>query len=202
VAALRESGASARLFREFPAVSASLINACDRFAAFHSPVFTLVCNGASYCLRRGIWALGDRNGKEAFTHTAYNDFEIVAANLLDRDSRRVSERITAYALYIDPALGRVGMTLAQARTSGRRVLAGERPMTRVARAVEKRARRKDLCASSSMATQRDPWRLIARYRMRPGCPRNPRFYVCQSPYTVMQHARHIIRRSASCYRRS
>jgi len=85
----------------------------------------------------GIWALGDCNGKGAFTHTAYNDFEIVAANLLDHDPRRVSERITAYALYTDPPLGRVGMTLAEARNSGRRVLAGERPMTRVARAVEK-----------------------------------------------------------------
>src|ERR1700740_1890977 len=85
----------------------------------------------------GIWALGDCNGKGAFTHTAYNDFEIVAANLLDHDPRRVSERITAYALYIDPPLGRVGMSLAEARNSGRRVLAGERPMTRVARAVEK-----------------------------------------------------------------
>jgi len=86
----------------------------------------------------GIWALGDCNGKGAFTHTAYNDFEIVAANLLDHGpSRRVSERVTAYALYIDPPLGRVGMTLAEARNSGRRVLAGERPMTRVARAVEK-----------------------------------------------------------------
>ncbi len=86
----------------------------------------------------GIWALGDCNGKGAFTHTAYNDFEIVAANLLDHDQRRrVSERVTAYALYIDPPLGRVGMTLAEARNSGRRVLAGDRPMTRVSRAVEK-----------------------------------------------------------------
>jgi pyruvate/2-oxoglutarate dehydrogenase complex dihydrolipoamide dehydrogenase (E3) component len=85
----------------------------------------------------GIWALGDCNGKGAFTHTAYNDFEIVAANLLDRDPRRVSERITAYALYTDPPLGRVGMSWAAARNSGRRVLAGERPMIRVARAIEK-----------------------------------------------------------------
>ena len=85
----------------------------------------------------GIWALGDCNGKGAFTHTAYNDYEIVAANLLDHDPRRVSDRITAYALYIDPPLGRAGMTLAEARASGRRVLVGERPMTRVARAIEK-----------------------------------------------------------------
>jgi pyruvate/2-oxoglutarate dehydrogenase complex dihydrolipoamide dehydrogenase (E3) component len=85
----------------------------------------------------GIWALGDCNGKGAFTHTSYNDYEIVAANLLDHDSRRVSDRITAYALYVDPPLGRAGMTMAEARSSGRRVLMGQRPMTRVARAVEK-----------------------------------------------------------------
>jgi pyruvate/2-oxoglutarate dehydrogenase complex dihydrolipoamide dehydrogenase (E3) component len=85
----------------------------------------------------GIWAMGDCNGKGAFTHTAYNEFEIVAANLLDGDSRRLSDRIQAYALFIDPPLGRAGMTEAQARASGRRVLVGRRPMTRVARAVEK-----------------------------------------------------------------
>jgi len=85
----------------------------------------------------GVWALGDCNGRGAFTHTSYNDFEIVAANLLDGDRRRLSDRITAYALYVDPPLGRVGMTEAQARQSGRRLLLGKRPMTRVGRAVEK-----------------------------------------------------------------
>ena len=85
----------------------------------------------------GIWALGDCNGRGAFTHTAYNDFEIVAANLLDGEQRRVSDRIPAYALYIDPPLGRVGMTVAQARATGRPLLIGERPMTRVSRAIEK-----------------------------------------------------------------
>jgi pyruvate/2-oxoglutarate dehydrogenase complex dihydrolipoamide dehydrogenase (E3) component len=85
----------------------------------------------------GIWALGDCNGKGAFTHTAYNDFEIVAANLLDNDPRRVSDRIQAYALYVDPPLGRAGLTEAAARASGKRVLIGRRPMTRVGRAVEK-----------------------------------------------------------------
>jgi pyruvate/2-oxoglutarate dehydrogenase complex dihydrolipoamide dehydrogenase (E3) component len=85
----------------------------------------------------GIWALGDCNGRGAFTHTAYNDFEIVAANLLDGASRRVSARIPAYALYIDPPLGRVGMTEAAARASGRPLLVGGRPMTRVSRAIEK-----------------------------------------------------------------
>ena len=85
----------------------------------------------------GIWALGDCNGRGAFTHTAYNDFEIVAANLLDGESRRVSDRIPAYALYIDPPLGRVGLTESQARTTGRPLLVGKRPMSRVGRAVEK-----------------------------------------------------------------
>ncbi|MET0656531.1 MAG: FAD-containing oxidoreductase [Steroidobacteraceae bacterium] len=85
----------------------------------------------------GIWALGDCNGRGAFTHTAYNDFEIVAANLLDGEQRRVSDRIPGYALYIDPPLGRAGMTIAQAKAGGRKILVGMRPMTRVSRAVEK-----------------------------------------------------------------
>jgi len=85
----------------------------------------------------GIWAMGDCNGRGAFTHTSYNDFEIVAANLLDNDPRRVSDRILAYNLYIDPPLGRCGMSESAVRKSGRRALIGTRPMTRVARAVEK-----------------------------------------------------------------
>jgi pyruvate/2-oxoglutarate dehydrogenase complex dihydrolipoamide dehydrogenase (E3) component len=85
----------------------------------------------------GIWALGDCNGKGAFTHTSYNDYEIVAANLLDNDPRRVSDRITTYGLFIDPPLGRAGMTEVEALSSGRRVLFGKRPMTRIARAIEK-----------------------------------------------------------------
>ena len=85
----------------------------------------------------GVWALGDCNGKGGFTHTSYNDFEIVAANLLDGDCRKVSDRITAYALFIDPPLGRAGKTDAEVRKSGRKALIGRRPMTRVSRAVEK-----------------------------------------------------------------
>jgi pyruvate/2-oxoglutarate dehydrogenase complex dihydrolipoamide dehydrogenase (E3) component len=84
-----------------------------------------------------IYALGDCNGRGAFTHTAYNDFEIVAANLLDNDSRRLSDRKTAYALYIDPPLGRAGMTETEAKKSGRNILVGTRPMTKVGRAVER-----------------------------------------------------------------
>ena len=86
---------------------------------------------------KGIWALGDCNGRGAFTHTSYNDFEIVAANLLDNDKRKVSDRIMTYGLFVDPPLGRVGMTESQARKSGRNVLIGKRLMTRIGRAVEK-----------------------------------------------------------------
>jgi pyruvate/2-oxoglutarate dehydrogenase complex dihydrolipoamide dehydrogenase (E3) component len=84
-----------------------------------------------------IWALGDCNRKGAFTHTAYNDGEIVAANLLDHDHRRVSDRIPTYGLFIDPPLGRVGLTEAEVRKSGRPALIGQRPMTKVNRALEK-----------------------------------------------------------------
>ena len=85
----------------------------------------------------GIWALGDCNGKGGFTHTSYNDYEIVAANLLDNDPRRVSDRIHAYALYIDPPLGRAGMTEREVRETGSPALIAKRPMTKVGRAIEK-----------------------------------------------------------------
>ena len=85
----------------------------------------------------GVWAIGDCNGRGAFTHTSYNDYEIVADNLLDAGTRRVTDRITAYGLFTDPPLARVGMSDADIRKSGRRALSGMRPMTRVGRAVEK-----------------------------------------------------------------
>ena len=85
----------------------------------------------------GIWALGDCNGRGAFTHTAYSDFEILAANLLDGATRSLAQRIPAYALYVDPPLGRVGLGEAEARAAGHRVLTATRPMTQVGRAVEK-----------------------------------------------------------------
>ena len=85
----------------------------------------------------GVWALGNVNGRGAFTHTAYNDHEIVAANLFGDEPRRVGDRIPAYALFTDPPLGRVGMTETEARASGRRVLAGMMPMSRVGRAKER-----------------------------------------------------------------
>ena len=85
----------------------------------------------------GIWAIGDVNGRGAFTHTSYNDYEILTANMFDNDPRRVSDRITSYGLFIDPPLGRIGMTEAQARESGRKVLIGKMMMARVGRARER-----------------------------------------------------------------
>src|SRR5215510_2771211 len=139
----------------------------------------------------GIWALGDCNGKGAYTHTAYNDFEIVAANLLDHDSRRISERITAYALYTDPPLGRVGMTLAEARNSGRRVLAGERPMTRVARAVEKG----ETQGFMRILVDADSEEILGASLLGTGCDEVIHAILdlmyAKAPYTVMQRAMHI-----------
>lgn len=85
----------------------------------------------------GVWALGDCNGKGAFTHTAYNDFEIVAANVLTSEKRKVSDRIECHALFVDPPLAHVGMTEEQVRETGRKALVGVRPMTKVGRATEK-----------------------------------------------------------------
>lgn len=84
----------------------------------------------------GIWALGEANGRGAFTHTSYNDYEIVAANLFDDDPRTVADRILCYGLFIDPPLGRIGLTEKQVRESGRKALIGKRMMTRVGRARE------------------------------------------------------------------
>jgi len=85
----------------------------------------------------GIWALGDCNGRGAFTHTSYNDYEIVAANLIDNDRRRVGDRIPTYALFTDPPLGRVGMTEAEVRNMGRPALIAKLAMERVGRAAER-----------------------------------------------------------------
>ncbi len=102
----------------------------------------------------GVWALGDCNGRGAFTHTAYNDFEIVAANLLDHDDRTLSERLVGYALYTDPPLGRVGMTQAEAEKTGRPILVSKRPMTRVGRAVEKGETKGFMKIVADLETQR------------------------------------------------
>jgi pyruvate/2-oxoglutarate dehydrogenase complex dihydrolipoamide dehydrogenase (E3) component len=139
----------------------------------------------------GIYALGDCNGRGAFTHTSYNDYEIVAANLLEDDQRRVSDRITAYALYIDPPLGRAGMTETEVRKSGRKALVGKRPMASVGRAVEKGetqgfmkilvdAETKQILGASLLGTECDEVIhsiLDVMY--------------AKAPYTVIQRAMHI-----------
>ncbi len=139
----------------------------------------------------GIWALGDCNGKGAFTHTAYNDFEIVAANLLDGASRRVSDSIPAYALYIDPPLGRAGLTESEARGRGHAVLVGKRPMSRVARAVEKGetnglmkivvdAKSREILGAAILGTGGDEAIHSVLDTM-----------YAKAPYTVLQRAMHI-----------
>jgi pyruvate/2-oxoglutarate dehydrogenase complex dihydrolipoamide dehydrogenase (E3) component len=139
----------------------------------------------------GIWALGDCNGRGAFTHTAYNDFEIVAANLLDGDRRYVSDRIPAYGLYIDPPLGRAGMTEAEARRSGRRVLVGRRPMTRVARAVEKGETR----GFMKILADADTREILGAAILGPGGDEAIHAVLdlmyAKAPYTVMRRAMHI-----------
>jgi len=139
----------------------------------------------------GIWALGDCNGKGAFTHTSYNDFEIVAANILDHDPRRVSDRILAFAVYIDPPLGRAGMTAAEALRSGRKAMVGERPMTRVGRAVEKGETQGFMKILVDAGTKE----ILGAAILGPGgdeaihCILDVMY--SKSPYTVLQRAMHI-----------
>jgi pyruvate/2-oxoglutarate dehydrogenase complex dihydrolipoamide dehydrogenase (E3) component len=139
----------------------------------------------------GIWALGDCNGKGGFTHTAYNDFEIVAANLLDGEQRRVSDRLTAYALYVDPPLGRAGLMASQARQSGRRVLVGRRPMTRVMRAVEKG----EAQGFMEVLVDGDTQEILGAAILGPGgdevvhCILDTMY--AKAPYPVLQRAMHI-----------
>jgi pyruvate/2-oxoglutarate dehydrogenase complex dihydrolipoamide dehydrogenase (E3) component len=139
----------------------------------------------------GIWALGDCNGRGGFTHTSYNDFEIVAANLLDGQTRRVSDRITAYNLYIDPPLGRIGMTEHEARASGRRVLVARRPMTRVGRAIEKG----ETQGAMKVLVDADSKQILGAAILGTGgdevihCILDMMY--ARAPYTVMQRAMHI-----------
>ena len=139
----------------------------------------------------GIWALGDCNGKGAFTHTSYNDFEIVAANLLDNDPRRVSDRISAYALYIDPPLGRAGMTEAEVLKSGRKALIGKRPMTRVSRAVEKG----ETQGFMKILVDAETRQILGAALLGTGCDEAVHSILdvmyAKAPYTVIQRAMHI-----------
>jgi pyruvate/2-oxoglutarate dehydrogenase complex dihydrolipoamide dehydrogenase (E3) component len=139
----------------------------------------------------GIWALGDCNGRGAFTHTSYNDYEIVADNLFNADHRRVSDRIQAYALYTDPPLGRCGMTDAEIRKSGRAALATKYPMSRVSRAVEKAetqgfikiavdAETKQILGAAILGTGGDEVVHVLLDVM-----------YAKAPYTVVQRAMHI-----------
>jgi pyruvate/2-oxoglutarate dehydrogenase complex dihydrolipoamide dehydrogenase (E3) component len=139
----------------------------------------------------GIWALGDCNGRGAFTHTSYNDYEIVADNLFNADHRRVSDRIQAYALYIDPPLGRCGMTDAEIRKSGRRALAAKYPMSQVTRAYEKAETQGFIKISVDAETKQILGAAIL------GVGGDELIHVlldvmyAKAPYTVIQRAMHI-----------
>jgi pyruvate/2-oxoglutarate dehydrogenase complex dihydrolipoamide dehydrogenase (E3) component len=139
----------------------------------------------------GIWALGDCNGQGAFTHTSYNDFEIVAANLLDHDSRRVSDRIQTYALFIDPPLGRAGMTEAEVLKSGRKALIGKRPMTRVGRAVEKG----ETQGFMKVLVDAETREILGAALLGTGCDEVIHLILdvmyAKAPYTLIQRAMHI-----------
>jgi pyruvate/2-oxoglutarate dehydrogenase complex dihydrolipoamide dehydrogenase (E3) component len=112
-----------------------------------------------------VWALGDCNGKGAFTHTAYNDYEIVADNLLANAQRKYTDRIPVYALYTDPALGRVGMNAVEIKKAGLAALVGKRPMTRVARAIEKG----ETLGFLKIYVERDSKRLLGASLLGTGC---------------------------------
>ena len=139
----------------------------------------------------GIWALGDANGRGAFTHTAYNDFEIVAANLLDHDARRVSDRIPAYALYIDPPLARVGMTEREVKATGRAALVGKMPMSRAGRARE----RSETLGSMSVLVDAQTQKILGASLL--GIEADEAIHAildvmyADVPYSVIQRAMHI-----------
>ncbi len=139
----------------------------------------------------GIWAIGDCNGRGAFTHTSYNDHEIVAANLLDDDPRRVSDRITTYGLFIDPPLGRVGMTEREVRASGRKALVGRRPMSRVGRAVE----RSETQGFMKVLVDAETKEILGASLLGIGCDEIVHSLLdlmyAKAPYTVIQRAMHI-----------
>jgi len=139
----------------------------------------------------GIWAIGDCNGRGAFTHTSYNDYEIVADNLLAGDNRKVSDRRTAYALFVDPPLARVGMTDAEVRASGRKALSAKRPMTRVGRAIEKG----ETLGFMKITVDRDTKEILGAALLGVGADEAIHCILdvmyAGVPYTVLQRAVHI-----------
>ncbi len=139
----------------------------------------------------GVWALGDCNGRGAFTHTAYNDYEIVAANLLHNGSRKLSDRITAYAIYTDPPVARIGMNAMQIRKEGRKALVGTRAMTRVGRAFERGETRGFMKvfvdAESKLILGACLFGIEADETVH--CLLDTMY--AQKPYTLIQHAMHI-----------
>ena len=139
----------------------------------------------------GVSALGDCNGRGAFTHTSYNDFEIVAANLLDGDTRRVTDRITAYNLYVDPPLGRVGMTEHEVRASKRPAVIARLPMERVGRALEKGETK----GFMKIMVDRDSGQILGASLLGVGCDEVIHVLLdlmyAKAPYTVLRRAMHI-----------
>jgi pyruvate/2-oxoglutarate dehydrogenase complex dihydrolipoamide dehydrogenase (E3) component len=139
----------------------------------------------------GVWALGDCNGRGAFTHTSYNDYEIVADNLLNKDDRRLSDRIQTYALFTDPPLGRCGMTDAEIRKSGRAALATKLPMSRVSRAVEKG----ETHGFIKVAVDADTKQILSAAILGTGGDEIVHVLLdamyAKAPYTVIQRAMHI-----------
>ena len=138
-----------------------------------------------------VWAIGDCNGKGAFTHTSYNDYEIVAANLLDGDRRRVSDRIQAYNVYIDPPLGRVGMTDGEIERSGRKVLSAKREMSRVGRAREKGETQGFMKISVDAETKQILGAAILGVEGDEAIHCILDTMYARAPYTVLQRAMHI-----------
>ena len=139
----------------------------------------------------GIWALGDANGRGAFTHTSYNDYEIVAANLLDQGARRVTERISAYALYIDPPLARVGLSEREVRASGRQALIGRMPMSRVGRARERGETQGFMSVLVDAQTQRILGAALLGIEADEAIHAILDVMYAGAPYTVIQRAMHI-----------
>ena len=139
----------------------------------------------------GIWAIGDCNGRGAFTHTSYNDYEIVADNLLNGDTRSVNDRLTAYGLFTDPPLARAGMSDTEIRKSGRRALTGTRPMARVGRAVEKGETQGFMKITVDADTQEILGAAILGVGGDEAIHCILDLMVAKAPYTVLQRAVHI-----------